>query len=886
MKKVLSLLACCCLILSAHAQNFNEWFADGAQSQPYSIADDGSAIVEVTGAGNAWDFEFCAVLHDNSGQRVGNSFTFEFDVLWESASDEDETSLGLLTGKNYGGGNELHDEWQWTSEVNTELIFPEGFWAQFNKQITVTDNQWVHASWGDGLEIGDKGEDWIGIQINLGQTDGSSKGTFHFKNMTITMGNKTYTWFEERVAYTDGDFYYDIEDGNAVLIGNKKAASTTEVTIPESATIEGQSYTVTKIGDDALKYLPNLTTVNIPASVTTIGSSVFSTCANLTSIVVDASNEIYSSDGGVLFNKTKTHLIKYPIAKSGSSYTIPASVQSVGEGAFLKCAGLTSIVVQESVTYIDNGAFEKCSNLTTVTYPETVHRGSGVFTGCPISIINGKYAYLFPTSGTTTVDLTSKSDGYTFNMYDDGGPFSTYTGRNGNIVLQAAAGKSFFISGLIDADRYNNPYVNVFNGANDNATLLGTWGNGSIAVLTGNIATLEFYGAFGNNAPGLDLIGKLLTVAVVEDGFAYADNAKTTLVAYVGSENVVTIPANVTTITSGAFNTAKVVMIPASVTTIAANAFSNANGLQLFCAVTEANKPAGWADGWAADNSEITWGTTELPDFVYNITGTSPKTVELVACNSTEANIVIPATVEIGGETYTVTNIADEAFAGNTTLTAVTIPSGITSIAGTAFSGCSSLATVNFNATQCTSTGSWESGYAFGNNSNITTVNFGDNVEFIPNSIFVDCTGLTSITIPNSVTTINFSAFASCSNLTEVTLGNSVANIYGGVFSDCGITTVDIPASVSYIDPVAFGNILTSINVDAQNQTYKSVDGVLYSKDGETLLVYPQGKAGAFVVPETVETIGGQAFELCRNLTSVTLGSNVKTIKYNAFCGC
>lgn len=883
MKKVLSLLACCCLILSAHAQNFNEWFADGAQSQPYSIADDGSAIVEVTGAGNAWDFEFCAVLHDNSGQRVGNSFTFEFDVLWESASDEDETSLGLLTGKNYVGGNELHDEWQWNSEVNTELIFPEGFWAQFNKQITVTDNQWVHASWGDGLEIGDKGEDWIGIQINLGQTDGSSKGTFHFKNMTITMGNKTYTWFEERVAYTDGDFYYDIEDGNAVLIGNKKAASTTEVTIPESATIEGQSYTVTKIGDDALKYLPNLTTVNIPASVTTIGSSVFSTCANLTSIVVDASNEIYSSDGGVLFNKTKTHLIKYPIAKSGSSYTIPASVQSVGEGAFLKCAGLTSIVVQESVTYIDNGAFEKCSNLTTVTYPETVHMGSGVFTGCPISIINGKYAYLFPTSGTTTVDLTSKSDGYTFNMYDDGGPFSTYTGRNGNIVLQAAAGKSFFISGLIDADRYNNPYVNVFNGANDNATLLGTWGNGSIAVLTGNIATLEFYGAFGNNAPGLDLIGKLLTVAVVEDGFAYADNAKTTLVAYVGSENVVTIPANVTTITSGAFNTAKVVMIPASVTTIAANAFSNANGLQLFCAVTEANKPAGWADGWAADNSEITWGTTELPDFVYNITGTSPKTVELVACNSTEANIVIPATVEIGGETYTVTNIADEAFAGNTTMTAVTIPSGITSIAGTAFSGCSSLATVNFNATQCTSTGSWESGYAFGNNSNITTVNFGDNVEFIPNSIFVACTGLTSITIPNSVTTINFSAFASCSNLTEVTLGNSVANIYGGVFSDCGITTVDIPASVSYIDPVAFGNILTSINVDAQNQTYKSVDGVLYSKDGETLLVYPQGKAGAFVVPETVETIGGQAFELCRNLTSVTLGSNVKTIKYNAF---
>ena len=884
MRKVLSLLACCWLIGSAHAQDFNEWLADGAQSQPYSIADDGSAIVEVTGAGNAWDFEFCAVLHDNSGQRVGNSFTFEFDVLWESASDEDETSLGLLTGKNYVGGNELHDEWQWNSEVNTELIFPEGFWAQFNKQITVTDNQWVHASWGDGLEIGDKGEDWIGIQINLGQTDGSSKGTFHFKNMTITMGNKTYTWFEERVAYVDGDFYYDIEDGNAVLIGNKKAASTTEITIPQSATIEGQSYPVAKIDNNAFKGLQNLTTVNIPASVTIIRNSVFSGCANLTSIVVDASNEIYSSDGGVLFNKTKSHIVRYPIAKSGA-YTIPASVQSVGEGAFLKCTGLTSVVIQESVTYIDNGAFEKCSNLTTVTYPETVHMGSGVFTGCPISIINGKYAYLFPTSGTTTVDLTSKSDGYTFNMYDDGGPFSTYTGRNGNIVLQAAAGKSFFISGLIDADRYNNPYVKVYNGdINNDAPLLGTWGNGGIAVVTGNIATLEFYGAYGNNAPGLDLIGKLLTVAVVEDGFAYADNTKTTLVAYVGEEKVVTIPANVTTITSGAFNTAKVVMIPSTVTTIAANAFSNANGLQLFCAVTEANKPAGWADGWAADNSEITWGTTELPDFVYNITGTSPKTVELVSCNSTDANIVIPATVEIDGETYTDTYIANEAFAGNTTMTSVTIPSGITGIAGNAFTGCFNLATVNFNATHCSSVGEWVSGYAFGNSSNITTVNFGDNVEYIPNNAFSNCSGLTSITIPNSVTTIDYSAFASCSNLTEVTLGNSVANIYSDVFFNCGITTVDIPASVSYIEPSAFAaNTLTSINVDAQNQTYKSADGVLYSKDGKTLVACPRARAGAMVIPETVETIGGQAFEFCRNLTSVTLGSNVKTIKYNAF---
>lgn len=896
MKKVLSLIACCCLIVSAHAQNFNEWFTMGSQAQPFSIADDGSAIVVTTISDDPmvtpqdWDVQFCNILHGNLGQTEGNDFTFEFDVLWESASGEDEYSLHLVTGHSwFPDGTQVHGDepdWQWNDVENTELIPNDGvFWTVQNRAITVANNQWVHASWGDNITIGEKGAEWIGIQINLGKAAGV--GTFHFKNMTVTMGNKTYTWFEGRTGYTDGDFYFDIEDGNAVLIGNKKAGSTTEVTIPESATIDGQSYTVTKIGDDALKYLPNLTTVNIPASVTTIGSSVFNSCSNLTSINVDASNNNYSSDGGILFNKTKSYLIRYPIAKSGSSYTIPESVQSVRESAFMKCTGLTSVVIQESVTYIDNDAFANCSNLTTITCPETVNMGYGVFAGCPLAIINGKNAYLFPVSGTTTVDLTSKSDGYTFSIYDDGGPFATYTAKcNGNILLKAAAGKSFLISGLIDADRYNSPYVKVYNGdINNDAPQLGRWGNGSIAVVTGNIATLEFYGAFGNNAPGLDLTGKLLTIAVVEDGFAYADNAKTTLLAYIGSENVVTIPASVTTISSGAFNnTAKVVMIPATVTTIAANAFSNTNGLQLYCAVSEANKPAGWAEGWAADNSEITWGSAGLPAFVYNITGTSPNTVELVACNSADANIVIPATVEIGGETYTVTCIADEAFAGNTTMTAVTIPSGITSIAGTAFTGCSNLATVNFNATNCTSVGEWNIGYAFKNNSNITTVNFGDNVEYIPNNCFSNCSGLTSITIPNSVTTIDYSAFSSCSNLTEVTLGNSVANIEMSVFFNCGITSIDIPASVSYIDPDAFGtNALTSINVDAQNQTYKSADGVLYSKDGKTLVSCPRGKTGAVVVPETVETIGESAFNRCNNLTSVTLGSNVKTIEYEAF---
>ena len=124
----------------------------------------------------------------------------------------------------------------------------------------------------------------------------------------------------------------------------------------------------------------------------------------------------------------------------------------------------------------------------------------------------------------------------------------------------------------------------------------------------------------------------------------------------------------------------------------------------------------------------------------------------------------------------------------------------------------------------------------------------------------------TVFTIPNSVTSIGEYAFEYCDKLTSVTFGNSVTSVGKYAF---------------YCDN------LICITVDSNNIAYKSIDGVLYSKDGKTLICYPAGKkATTFTIPNSVTSIGDRAFCSCDKLTSVTFGNSVTSIGTNAFLRC
>jgi hypothetical protein len=112
--------------------------------------------------------------------------------------------------------------------------------------------------------------------------------------------------------------------------------------------------------------------VNLPASVTSIGSFVFTSCVNLASITVDPSNPDYSSVGGVLFDKNVQTLIQYPAGNIGGSYIIPGSVTSLAMGAFYDCANLAKVTIPSSVTFIPEEAFYDCTRLVTVNIPNGV----------------------------------------------------------------------------------------------------------------------------------------------------------------------------------------------------------------------------------------------------------------------------------------------------------------------------------------------------------------------------------------------------------------------------------------------------------------------------------------------------------------------------------
>ena len=179
---------------------------------------------------------------------------------------------------------------------------------------------------------------------------------------------------------------YTIPNGvtNIGLGAFSSCSSLTNVAIPNSVTSIGVSAfnacsslasvtipsSVTSIGAQAFRYCP-LTSVTIPASVTSIGGGAFDACTSLTAITVEALNPVYSSVAGVLFNKSQTTLIEYPGGKVGG-YTIPASVTSIGGGAFYYCTSLTGVTIPNSVTNIGNVAFMYCSSLTNVIV------GSGV----------------------------------------------------------------------------------------------------------------------------------------------------------------------------------------------------------------------------------------------------------------------------------------------------------------------------------------------------------------------------------------------------------------------------------------------------------------------------------------------------------------------------
>ena len=157
----------------------------------------------------------------------------------------------------------------------------------------------------------------------------------------------------------------------------------------------------------------------------------------------------------------------------------------------------------------------------------------------------------------------------------------------------------------------------------------------------------------------------------------------------------------------------------------------------------------------------------------------------------------------------------------------------------------------------------------------------------IGNSAFDYCSNLTSVTIPESVTSIGPWAFYGCSGLTSVTIPESVTSIGKSAFWGCsGLTSVTIPESVTSIGESAFANCygLNAIIVDDGNTKYDSRDNCnAIIETATNTLIYG---CKSTVIPESVTSIGDEAFNNCSDLTSVTIPESVTSIGNLAFYYC
>ncbi len=625
-------------------------------------------------------------------------------------------------------------------------------------------------------------------------------------------------------------FSFTLLGGDSVAISSgQEELNVTNLVIPSTTIIDGETYRVTAIADNAFRENYSISSVTIPDGVTSIGKYAFRNCYSLTdinignSVVVIGYEAFYNCSNltKVTWNvKHYEHSNSYSplsdIASQITSFTIGNNVETIPANMCSNMSKLTKIIIPNNVTTIGVGAFSECSSLTSVIIPNSVTSIAGAaFEAC------SSLASITLPNGITTIGGSTFK--YCSNLTKVSIPNSVTT--IGGYAFEGC-------SSLMD-------------------------------VTIGNRVTTIEWGAFEGCSSLTKITIPNSVTTIMDRAFAHCSNL-----------NNITLSNNLTTISLSMFlecSSLPTISIPNSVNNISAGAFEGCSNLQYntydnakylgnsgnpHFALIEPTSTSITSCKIHKDTKIFATGALYNCSNLHTIMWNA-KSFVVDFNNAPFENIASQITSFAFGTD--VDTIPADLCSGMNKLTEIIIPNNVSTIGENAFGGCSNLAEVII----------------------------GNHVTSIGSGAFASCTSLSGITIPPSVTTIGWGAFQHCDSLTEITIPNSVSTLGRVAFSLCpNLEIINVEAG----NPTyhSAGNCIIetakrTLHTGCKNSTIPT-DGSVTAID--TTAFFYCTSLTKITIPNNITSIGISAFACCSNLTSVTIGSGVTYIDELAFDYC